>query len=300
MKKIFVLGSLNMDLVMACARIPAEGETLSGSGFFTNPGGKGANQAYAAARLGGKTFFCGCVGDDVFGSSLTENLKRAFVDISGVRVCKNTNTGIAVVLVSNGNNRILLDAGANGEVTVQDAENFLRNAETGDLLLAQAEIPTETLHGVFLYARRKGMKIIFNPAPAKTELNKLCGMCDLVLPNETELEILSGERDVERGTELLSEYGADVIVTLGGKGCYFLPHGGEGRYFPCPKVQVVDTTAAGDTFCGALSVRLAEGAEMTESVRFALRAASLSVTKKGAQSSVPCRKEADEAEMIFK
>lgn len=293
MKKIFVLGSLNMDLVMACTRIPAEGETLSGSGFFTNPGGKGANQAYAAARLGGKTFFCGCVGDDVFGASLTENLKRAFVDISWVRVCKNTNTGVAVILVSNGNNRILLDAGANGEVCARDAENFLKEAEKGDFLLAQAEIPLDTLRAAFLYARRKGVKIIFNPAPAKTELKELCGMCDLVLPNETELEILSGEREVGRGAELLSGCGADVLVTLGGKGCYYLPRGEKGRSFPCPVVQVVDTTAAGDTFCGALAVRLTEGAKLPEAVEFALRAASLSVTKKGAQTSVPCRKEVE-------
>lgn len=291
MSDIYVFGSLNTDMTIECPRMPEAGETLAGGGFLTTPGGKGANQAVACARLGGRTHFCGRAGDDLFGRRLRENLEEAGADCTFLRACAGRATGVAVIVVTEGNNRIILDAGANAAVTAEDARAFLAGAKEGDVFLAQAEVPFAALSAALSAAAEKGMLVLFNPAPAAAELKELARFSDIVLPNETELAILTGKTDVEEGAAALSASGAGVLVTLGSKGCYWLQKGGQGRYFPCEKVKAVDTTAAGDTFCGGLAVKLAEGAGMEEAIAFASRAAALSVTRRGAQASVPFRSE---------
>lgn len=248
MSDIYVFGSLNTDMTIECPRMPEAGETLAGGGFLTTPGGKGANQAVACARLGGRTHFCGRAGDDLFGRRLRENLEEAGADCTFLRACAGSATGVAVIVVTEGNNRIILDAGANAAVTAEDALAFLAGAKEGDVFLAQAEVPFAALSAAFSAAAEKGMRVLFNPAPAAAELKELARFSNIVLPNETELAILTGKTDVEEGAATLSASGAGVLVTLGSKGCYWLPKGGQGRYFPCEKVKAVDTTAAGDTF----------------------------------------------------
>lgn len=291
MSEIYVFGSLNTDMTIECARMPEAGETLAGGGFLTTPGGKGANQAVACARLGGRTHFCGRAGDDLFGKRLRGNLEEAGVDCAFLRADAEHATGVAVIIVTEGNNRIILDAGANAAVTEEDARAFLAEAKEGDVFLAQAEVPLPVLRAALSAAKEKGMRVLFNPAPAVGELKDLVRFGNIILPNETELAILTGEEKAEEGAAALSACGADVLVTLGSRGCYWQPKGGQGRYFPCEKVKAVDTTAAGDTFCGGLAVMLAEGAGMEEAIAFASRAASLSVTRRGAQASIPFRSE---------
>ena len=279
-----------MDLVISCDRIPEGGETLSGRDFFTNPGGKGANQAVACGKLGGRAAMCGHVGGDVFGQALVDNLRAAGVDARAVTPIEDSTTGIAVILVNNGENRIILDAGANARLTREDVDDFLARAGAGDVLLAQAEINFDVLEHGLRAAREKGLLVLFNPAPAVPALKEFLAYADYVLPNETELALLTGESDVEKGAARLAETGAGVIVTLGSRGCYYR-RGEQAAFLPCPKVKAVDTTAAGDTFCGALAVRLALDEELEPALRYAMRAASLAVTRKGAQQSIPFARE---------
>lgn len=290
MKNIFVLGSLNTDLVIETPYIPKAGETMTGNGFLQNFGGKGANQAAAAARLGGKVRMAGCVGDDSFGSAMTDNLSAFGADTSAVRTVKNTSSGVAVITVCQGNNRIILHPGANACVTNADADALLAEAKEGDIFLVQAEIPTEVIRYALKTAKEKGLRTIFNPAPAKPELRVCFPYVDIITPNETEMEILS------EGTSLADaakQMGVPcVVVTLGGKGWAAFCDGKEFRG-PCPKVKVVDTTAAGDTFCGALSVRLAAGDDLLEALPFASQCASLACTKRGAQQSIPSLEEVE-------
>lgn len=293
MKKIFVFGSLNMDLVISCDRMPQGGETLSGYGFFTNPGGKGANQTAACGKLGGRVAMCGHVGADAFGRELTENLTACGADVSAVLPLEGVSTGIAVIIVEHGENRIILDAGANAKMKKEDVDTFLANAEKSDLFLAQAEINFDMLEYGLRSAKEKGMTVLFNPAPALPALKEFLKYADYILPNETELALLTGETDIESGAEKLSRTGACVVVTLGSKGCYYRT-GEQSAYLACPKVKAVDTTAAGDTFCGGFAVRLSAGDALEDALNFALRAASLAVTRKGAQQSIPFASELEQ------
>lgn len=279
MKNIFVVGSINTDLVISTPYLPKAGETLTGSGFFTAHGGKGANQAVAAARLGGKVLMCGCVGADDFGSSAMRSLEKEGIDVSAVRVVPGVPTGIAVIVIENGDNRIILDKGANACLTKEDVDGVLEKAREGDIYLTQLENPIDVVGYGMKKAKKKGLFVVLNPAPANVEILPYLPYCDLITPNETEAELLGGEK------KLLS-FVKTLLVTLGEKGFIIVTGDGEKSY-PCMKVEAVDTTAAGDTLCGGLAARLAAGDPVETASIFGSRAASIACTRKGAQPSIP-------------
>lgn len=281
---IYIVGSLNMDLCIETPYMPAEGETITGSDFMTNGGGKGANQATAAAKLGGKISMCGVVGNDSFGETLVANLAAAGADISHVRKADGVPTGIAVIVVSDGNNRIILDKGANALLGKEDIDNFLANAKPGDIYLTQLENPIDIIGYGLKTAKEKGMFTILNPAPANKEIAKYFKFVDLITPNETELAIFGGK-------EYLFGQGITKIVTTLGSEGYEIADKHGAKEYPCIKVKAVDTTAAGDTLCGGLAVGLSEGLSLEEACTFGSKAASVACTRKGAQQSIPTRQE---------
>lgn len=293
MKRIYLLGSLNCDLSIRAPYLPERGETLKGSDFMINAGGKGANQACACAKLGGKIRMAGAVGKDSFGDMLLASLKSASADISTVRRTER-NTGVAVITVVDGDNRIILDEGANGEVTEADALALLDGAQAGDIFVTQLENPFPVVLNALKLARERGLFTVFNPAPAKAEAREAVKYSDLITPNRKELRLLSGKEGLDEGCEELLALGAGcVIVTLGEKGSLIYKRGVR-LEVPCVSAgEAIDTTGAGDTFCGALCVRLAEGAELAEAARFASVCAGIAVTRRGAQIAIPTREEAD-------
>lgn len=286
MKKIFIVGSVNTDFVISAPYIPVGGETLTGSGFFTARGGKGANQAVAASRLGGDVKMCACVGDDLFGDESVKAFEKEGIDVSHVRRVAGVPTGTAVVLVTNGENRIILDKGANDCLTKADVDEFLKTAQTGDIYLTQLENPIDVVGYGLKKAKEKGMFVVLNPAPANVEILSYLGYCDLITPNETELEILGGKEKIQAKTS------ADIIVTLGKNGYQILTKNSETRY-PCTRITAVDTTAAGDTLCGGLVARLASGDDLIKAAAFGSKAATIACTKKGAQPSIPTAQEVE-------
>ena len=286
MKNIYVVGSINTDLVINTPYMPKAGETLTGSGFFTAHGGKGANQAVAAARLGGKVKMCGCVGGDDFGLSAINALKAEGIDVENVRKIDGVPTGTAVIIVENGDNRIILDKGANGQLTESDIDKALATATAGDIYVTQLENPIEIIGYGLKKAKEKGMFVVLNPAPANTEIEPYLGYCDLLTPNETEVELLGGRE------KLLGQVDT-LLVTLGGDGFEIITKNAKKAY-PCLKITPVDTTAAGDTLCGGLVAMLAEGKALEEAAQFGSKAASIACTRKGAQPSIPTREEAVE------
>ncbi|MBO4217074.1 MAG: ribokinase [Clostridia bacterium] len=280
MKKIFVIGSINSDLVITAPYMPEQGETITGGGFFTAHGGKGANQATAAARLGGQVVMCGAVGDDAFGAEYIESMKKDGIDVSFVKKVKGVPTGTAVIVVTDGDNRIIVDRGANDSLCKSDVDGTLSKAESGDILLLQLEIPLETVEYAVNKANMIGMTVILNPAPANRDASVLMPLCDIVIPNETETEIFGGAAALEKRVR------KTLIITLGSDG-FKLCENGKTVHFNGHKVKAVDTTAAGDTFCGALAARLAAGENLDDAAEFANRAAAIACTKMGAQPSVP-------------
>ena len=274
MKKVYVVGSINTDLVIKAPYMPVSGETLTGEGFFTAHGGKGANQAVAAARLGGHVVMCGCVGGDRFGKDAVDALKADGIDTQYIRVVENTPSGTAVIIVVDGDNRIILDKGANACLTQQDIDNALKNAQEGDIYLTQLENPIEIIGYGLKKAKEKGMYVVLNPAPADKKIAPYLGYCDLVVPNETETELLGGREELLKRVETL-------LVTLGGDG-FEIATKEESRSYPCIKITPEDTTAAGDTLCGGLVAMLAEGNSLEKAAKFGSKAASIACTRKGA------------------
>lgn len=292
-KKIYVLGSLNMDLVIRSPYMPVAGETVSGSDFIMNPGGKGANQAAACGKLGGEPIMAGCVGSDVFGEELLETLKRNGVDVARVRRAEGSS-GIAVIVLSEGDNRIIVDPGANALVGEADVERLLSDVSEGDIFLTQLENPADTVGYALKRAREKGMLTILNPAPWNDGIRPYLQYVDMITPNETELALASGEDDVYGGLKKLHDGGiATVLVTLGGDG-YRIYGDGRDVKGSAIKVTPVDTTAAGDTFSGALAAELAAGADVESAAVFASKCASIACTRHGAIRSVPDRAEVAE------
>ena len=285
MKKIFIIGSINTDLVISAPYMPKAGETLTGSGFFTAHGGKGANQAVAAASLGGNVVMCGCVGDDDFGKSAIDSLKKDGVNTSYVRVVKDTPTGTAVIIVENGDNRIILDKGANGCLSKEDIDEALSEASAGDIYLTQLENPIDVIGYGLKKAKEKGMYVVLNPAPANKEIVPFLCYCDLITPNESETEILGGK------DYLLSKC-KQVLITLGGDGFLICDKKSE-KHYECLKIKPVDTTAAGDTLCGGLVAMLSQNADLEKSALFGSKAATIACTRKGAQPSIPTKKEVE-------
>ncbi len=287
MKKIFIVGSINTDLVITAPKMPQKGETLTGSGFFTAHGGKGANQAVAAARLGGGVVMCGCVGDDDFGKSALAALKGDGVDVSHIRVVEGVATGTAVIVITDGDNRIILDKGANARLTKEDIDNALLEAQEGDIYLTQLENPIDVIGYGLQRAKEKKMYVVLNPAPAVCDIKPYIGYCNLLTPNETETELLGGKEALLGEVETL-------LVTLGSKGFAIIDKAGENIY-PCAKITPVDTTAAGDTLCGGLCAYLAEGNTLVDSAKFGSKAATIACTRNGAQPSIPTRAEVEKA-----
>jgi ribokinase len=293
---ITVVGSLNMDFVVRVATLPRPGETVAGHGFVTLPGGKGANQACAAGRLGGRARMVGRVGGDIFGTQLRESLGAAGVDTASVAVTEGCPTGVALIFVEDGGrNEIVVAAGANAHLMPEDVTGSVLGA-AGDLLLLQLESPLETVEAAAALGAQRGMTVILDPAPARPLPDGLLRNVDCLTPNETEALLLLGRSggDVPLGEAaevaraLRSRGARSVILKLGDEGA-FLDDGTTARHFPAHQVEAIDTTAAGDTFNGALAVALSEGREFPAAIAFANAAAAISVTRLGAQASIPTR-----------
>jgi len=302
MAKIVVVGSLNMDLVAGAPRIPVIGETIIGDAYFAAPGGKGANQAYAAARLGGAVAMLGLIGDDEFGRRMRENLSAAGCDVSAVRVEPGAS-GVALIFVSSGGqNSIIVVPGANAKLQPQHVLQGGYIMSESKVALLQLEIPVQTVLAAARMARKLGALVVLDPAPAPTTdlPAELLQCIDILTPNETEGAILTGvapgrleaEQAAQIGMALRSKGAAAVVMKLGDQGCLVITDG-DPVLLPAPKVIAVDTTGAGDVFNGALAVGLSEALGVQAACVFANRAAALSVTRRGAQTGVPSRSEVD-------
>ncbi|HXF85561.1 MAG TPA: ribokinase [Anaerolineales bacterium] len=296
MSKILVAGSLNADLVVRAPRFPQPGETLSGEDLQIIPGGKGANQAVAAARLGAKVSMLGCVGKDRFGDFLLDTLKTNGVETSLVRR-DDASTGTAIILVdANGQNSIVLSAGANGKVSPSDVEHA--SFATFSLLLLQLEIPVPTVLSAARRAKENNVRVILNPAPARELPAELITLADYLVPNESELALLSGMRvddipSAEKAARSLLSRGANqVIVTLGDKGALLVNHT-QTLHVKAYSVKAVDTTAAGDAFIGGMAYSLLQNKPLEEALRYGCACGALAVTKFGAQPSLPSRDEVE-------
>ncbi|WP_339301438.1 ribokinase [Paenibacillus sp. FSL R5-0623] len=291
MAKICVIGSSSMDLVVTSSRRPGAGETVLGDSFKTVPGGKGANQAVAAARLGAEVAMIGRVGDDAFGKDILENFRANAVNTQNVKPVTHSESGTAHIILAEGDNSIIVVEAANREVTpayVDEAAEVIRDA---DIVLIQQEIPEETVVHVSILCAEFGTPLLLNPAPARTLPQEVIDNAAYITPNEHEAEILFQGMSP---AQALRQYPNKLFITEGSKGVRYFD-GTEEILVPTYKVEAVDTTGAGDTFNAAFAVALAEGKALQESIRFANRAASLSVTKFGAQGGMPTRDEVEES-----
>jgi len=297
MKKIVVLGSINTDMVVKAARIPAPGETILGGSFLMNPGGKGANQAVAAARLGGDVVFIAKVGNDLFGREARALFAKEGICTDYVLTDASEPSGVALIMVdAKGENCISVASGANGALSTDDIQTAREAIEKAGVLLMQLETPVETVLCAAQWASAKGVPVVLNPAPACKLPDALLKCLNLITPNETEAELLTGvkvtdEASAVHAARALCAKGVKrVVITLGSKGA-FVYADGHGMIVPAVKVKAVDTTAAGDVFNGALAVALTEDHPLAAAIRFAAAAAGISVTRMGAQASAPYRRE---------
>jgi ribokinase len=292
-KKITVIGSTNTDMVIKGQKLPAPGETILGGAFFMNPGGKGANQAVAAARLGGNVTFITKIGNDIFGDQSLKNLKNEDIDTKYVLTDNINPSGVALITIDeNGENCIVVAPGANSNLLKTDVELAKSTINNSEIILLQLEIPIETIEYSAQLAFDLGKKVILNPAPAQRLSDSLLKNLYIISPNETEAEILTGikitnKATIEKAAKILKSKGVEiVIITLGAEGAYVLSDS-YNEIVPSVKVKAIDTTAAGDTFNGALASALCKGSELIDAIQFANKAAAISVTRMGAQASIP-------------
>ncbi|OYP99288.1 ribokinase [Pseudomonas mandelii] len=291
--KVVVIGSLNMDLVTRASRLPRAGETLIGQSFATVSGGKGANQAVAAARLGAQVSMVGCVGSDAYGEELRGALLAEQIDCQAVSSVDGSS-GVALIVVDDSSqNAIVIVAGANGALTPQVIDRFDAVLQAADVIICQLEVPDATVGHALKRGRELGKIVILNPAPASRPLPAdWYASIDYLIPNESEASALSGlsvdslSSAETAATRLIALGAGKVIITLGAQGSMFA-NGTGFEHFPAPKVKAVDTTAAGDTFVGGFAAALASGKTEAEAIRFGQVAAALSVTRAGAQPSIP-------------
>jgi len=292
-KKIIVVGSCNTDMVIKAERLPVPGETILGGTFLMNSGGKGANQAVAAARLGGDVTLISKTGNDLFGKQsvvlyTSENINTEFIFSDS-----KLPSGVALITVdAMGENCIVVASGANSHLKPVDIDKALKAIESADIILMQLEIPIETVEYVAELSASKGKKVILNPAPAQALSLSLLQHIDIIVPNKNEAEILSGikvsdAKSAKRAADIIAKKGVNnVVITLGSQGAVILE---KNIYHVVPAyvVEAIDTTAAGDTFCGALCVGLANGKSLLDAVKLAVKASAITVTRMGAQSSLP-------------
>ena len=302
-KRIVVIGSSNTDMVIRTKNLPRPGETVLGGTFFMNAGGKGANQAVACARLGGAVTFVCKTGNDVFGHQAYQLFDDEGIDPSYVFSDPKNPSGVALILVDdNAENSIAVASGSNSNLVTADIDNSLDAIENSEIVLMQLEIPIKTIEYAAQIAKSRGKMVILNPAPAPTEPLPISILknIDLITPNETEAELISGipvvdETSAIAAAKRMAELGVKkIIITMGSKGA-MLYEDGEAELIPSIRVKAVDTTAAGDCFNGALTIAISEGRSLKEAVLFANRAAAISVTRPGAQVSMPYRHEVDVA-----
>jgi ribokinase len=301
MKRILVLGSLNIDLVQRVPRLPQPGETLKGGDLQIFVGGKGANQACAAALTGGNVAMAGMVGNDVFADRLRQALLDVGVSIEQVSTADTSSGSAGIFVLPNGENAIVISPGANARVSVNFAQDAITHLQRGDFLLCQLEIPLDTVEAAMKTAHERGVVTILDPAPAAELSDDLLRSVAILTPNQTEAAFLAGwskapenQTEAERVARTLQSRGAQtVVIKMGDQGCLITDEGGV-TVAAGFRVNAVDTTAAGDTFNGALAMALAKGVSLPEAARFANAAAALSVTKPGAIPSIPTRSQVEQ------
>lgn len=298
MPEITVVGSINMDLVVRVAHLPLPGETVLGQDYQAIPGGKGANQAVAAARLGANVAMIGCVGDDVFGRLLQDNLRREKVDLVGVQVVPEASSGLAMITVDDlGRNTIVVASGANLAMTPQQVADSMESIADIDVLVLQLESPMDCVLEAARIARARGAKVVLNPAPARPLPVEIYPYIDVLIPNESETSLLTGLPvygigQAEAAAQALVRAGArSVVLTLGERGALVVDEGCPAIHLPAFPAQVVDTTAAGDAFVAGLAVGLAEGKSLVDAARMGNAAGAVAVTRLGAQPAMPGRED---------
>ena len=294
-KRLLVVGSVNLDLVASSQRIPLPGETVSGKTFNTFPGGKGANQAVAAGKLGAPVSMIGRIGNDAFGTQLRASLEAANVDTKAVEVAP-TSSGIALITTAeDGQNAIVVVPGANGELSPRELEKYLPLIREAGIILTQLEIPLETIEYLAMIVRRENIPLVLDPAPARALPASLLASVDWLTPNETETltllqrnaSDLQNEHIQDAAQQLLKQGCRNVLLKLGERGCYVALATGERTLVPSYRVKAIDTTAAGDAFNGAFATALLRGTDPIASVKYASAVAAISVTRHGAQPSMP-------------
>lgn len=296
-KKLTVLGSINVDHIIQVPHFPQPGETISGENYHTVFGGKGANQAVAAARSGADVTFIACIGDDDIGQKMKNSFKEQGINVETITTIPQKSTGIAMIQIdNNGENSIVISPGANSHLTIETVEKFKQKIIDSDALLMQLETPLEAIIHATKIASQSGKYTILNPAPAKLLPDELFSHLTMITPNETETEVLTGIKVIDEQTAIQAatifhKKGVKIVlITLGKKGV-FISHNQSKKTIPCFRVNAKDTTAAGDTFNGALITALLENKSLEQAIIFAHAAAAISVTQIGAQSSIPTRKE---------
>lgn len=293
MGSIVVVGSSNTDMVVKTPRFPSPGETILGGDFFMFPGGKGANQAVAAARLGGDVKFICCVGDDLFGKNAIEGYLKEGLDVDGIKVAEKVPSGVALITVNQeGENEIVVASGANNELTTAHIEKKSGIFQNAEIVLTQLETPISVVEKMADYCNSHAKNLILNPAPATTIPDGIMSGLFLITPNQTESEILTGiavndeASAAKAGEGFLAKGVRNIIITMGSKGAFFMNEN-EAFFIEASKVKAVDTTAAGDVFNGALAVFLSQKVPWKEAISKANKAAGIAVTKMGAQASAP-------------
>lgn len=296
---IIVIGSLNLDLVVNTRKIPRPGETVMGKDFKQISGGKGGNQADAAAKLGGEVTMIGAIGNDEMGKILKNSLKNDGVNVENVITKPDEPTGIAVIIVEDsGDNSITVAPGANYMLNSKDIENVENVIKKGKVVLIQLENKIDTVKTSLKIGRESGAVTILNPAPAVELDEEILKYVDIITPNETELEILTGVKtdsleNVEKAGKLLLQRGIkEIVVTLGEKGCMWI-NSNIVKHYPAYMVKAIDTTGAGDSFNGALAVSIDNGGDMETSILYAMKVGAMTVTKEGAQTSLPLKEEVE-------
>lgn len=298
--KLVVLGSINADHILNVGQFPQPGETVRGNHYQVAFGGKGANQAVAAGRSGADITFIACVGDDSIGHNVKKQLETDSIHIECIDAIKNETTGVALIFVNQqGENVIGIHAGANAHLTTERVNHYQQQIIDADALLMQLESPIEAVQLAAEIAKKNNTKVILNPAPAQALPDSLLSLVDIITPNETEAEHLTGitvkdDHGAQAAAQVLHDKGiSKVMITLGARGVWFSEKGQLGKIIAGFKVKAVDTIAAGDTFNGAYVTALLEGKNDTQAIRFAHAAAAIAVTRPGAQPSVPWRNEID-------